>query len=125
MSWICPRCGTVHSDLSYQCACPPNFVTASNTGGESNVRKLVNLLDDAAAEEKGMSLDEQRHRAIIRGLQIFAEAKKWGVCAMHDKILAGPEGPSAEGTGGLLDVQIEELKALGWFSDIESWGFFT
>jgi hypothetical protein len=29
MPWICPRCQTVHSDMSYVCSCPPPTYTSS------------------------------------------------------------------------------------------------
>ena len=61
------------------------------------------------------------HEAILRGLQIFAEAGIWGVDAQHDVIRAGPDPSDRR----LSAEQGAELLRLGWRKDDEGWLIFT
>lgn len=65
-------------------------------------------------------IDKKTHLAIIRGLQIFAEAGSWGVHAEHDTIHAGPDTVQA-----LTEDQRHKLTDLGWLESDESWIIFT
>ena len=70
------------------------------------------------------ALDRSRQLSIIEGLKIFSARGIWGVQAIHDELLAGPE-PDATTT--LTDDDKKRLETLGWFEDPEHgcWGFFT
>lgn len=68
-----------------------------------------------------MDITEEKHRSIIKGLQVFADANIFGVDVSHDTIHAGPSDPD------LSADQEEVLKSLGWFKDQEHdcWSIFT